>query len=78
MANWLKITKPNIEMSNGFLMYQALIVNMDSAEGFAIQNAGTVTMFINGKAFVIQQQFDAKAYETVLKYAQARTGQGLA
>jgi len=76
MANWLKISKPNIEMSNGFLLYQAAIINMDAASNFAVQNAGSVTFFIEGKAYVIQQQFDAKAYDTALKYVQART-QGL-
>jgi hypothetical protein len=76
MANWLKITKPNIEMSSGFLLYQAAIINMDAASNFAVQNAGMVTFFIDGKAYVIQQQFDAKAYDTALKYVQART-QGL-
>jgi len=76
MANWLKITKPNIEMSTGFLLYQAAIINMDAASNFAVQNAGSVTFFIEGKAYVIQQQFDAKAYDTALKYVQART-QGL-
>lgn len=76
MANWLKITKPNIEMSSGFLLYQAAIINMDAASNFAVQNAGSVTFFIEGKAYVIQQQFDAKAYDTALKYVQART-QGL-
>lgn len=73
MANWLKVTKPNIEMSNGFLIYQSAVINMDAATSFAVQNAGSVTLFIDGKAYVIQQQFDAKAYETALKYVQART-----
>lgn len=77
MANWLRVTKPNVKMSNGFLLYQSLIVNLDAATGFAIQNAGTVTLFIDDKGFVVQQQFDDKAYQTVLKYAQARTGQSL-
>lgn len=78
MANWLKVTKPNVEMSSGFLIYQSAIINMDSATAFAVQNTGSVTFFIDGKAYVIQQQFDAKAYETALKYVQARTqGMGL-
>ena len=77
MANWLKIARPNVEMSNGFLLYQSLIINLDAANGFAVQNAGSVSVFIDGKAFVVQQQFDDKAYQTVLKYAQARTGQSL-
>jgi|FLYN01.1.fsa_nt_gi hypothetical protein len=77
MANWLKIARPNVEMSNGFLLYQSLIINLDAATAFAIQNAGTVSVFIEGKAIVVQQQFDDKAYQTVLKYAQARTGQSL-
>jgi hypothetical protein len=77
MANWLKITRPNVEMSNGFLLYQSLIINLDAASAFAVQNAGSVSVFIDGKAFVIQQQFDDKAYQTVLKYAQARTGNSL-
>ncbi len=73
MANWLKVTKPNVEMSSGFLIYQTAVINMDAANSFAVQNAGSVTLFIDGKAYVIQQQFDAKAYETALKYVQART-----
>ena len=73
MANWLKITKPNIEMSSGFLIYQSAIINMDAAACFAVQNAGSVTFFIEGKAYVIQQQFDGKAYDTAMKYVQART-----
>lgn len=73
MANWLKITKPNIEMSNGFLIYQTAIINLDAATSFALQTAGSVAVFIEGKAFVIQQQFDAKAYDTVMRYIQART-----
>lgn len=77
MANWLKITKPNIEMSSGFLIYQSAVINMDAATAFAVQNAGSVTFFIEGKAYVIQQQFDGKAYDTAMKYIQART-QGIA
>jgi hypothetical protein len=77
MANWLKITRPNVEMSNGFLLYQSLIINLDAASAFAVQNAGSVSVFIDGKAFVVQQQFDDKAYQTVLKYVQARTGNSL-
>lgn len=77
MANWLKIARPNVEMSNGFLLYQSLIINLDAANGFAIQNAGSVSVFVDGKAFVVQQQFDDKAYQTVLKYAQQRTGNSL-
>jgi hypothetical protein len=77
MANWLKITRPNVEMSNGFLLYQSLIINLDAASAFAIQNPGTVSVFIDGKAYVVQQQFDDKAYQTVLRYAQQRTGQSL-
>jgi hypothetical protein len=77
MANWLKITKPNVEMSSGFLIYQSAIINMDAATGFAVQNAGSVTFFVEGKAIVIQQQFDGKAYDTAMKYVQART-QGIA
>lgn len=76
MANWLKITKPNIEMSSGFLVYQSAVINLDNATGFAVQNSGSVTVFIDGKSIVIQQQFDDKAYQTVFKYVQART-QGL-
>jgi hypothetical protein len=78
MANWLKVIKPNIEMSSGFLLYQSAVINLDAATGFAVQNAGTVTVFMEGKAYVVQQQFDDKAYQTVLKYVQARTqGQNL-
>ncbi|HEX2906372.1 MAG TPA: hypothetical protein VHO69_05885 [Phototrophicaceae bacterium] len=73
MANWLKINRANIEMSNGFLIFQAAVINLDAATCFAVQNAGTVTVFIEGKAYNIQQQHDAKAYEAALKYIESRT-----
>lgn len=77
MAAWLKITKPNVEIGANFLLYQSAIIDLEQATGFAIQTAGSVSFFINGKAFVVQQQFDAKAYQAVLNYAQRVTGQSL-
>lgn len=73
MANWLKISRPNIEMSNGFLQYQAGVINLDAASAFAMQNPGSITIFIDGKAYVIQQQFDEKAYKVALRYIEQRT-----
>jgi hypothetical protein len=73
MANWLKITRPNVEMTSGFMIFQAAVINLDAATCFAIQNAGTVTVFIEGKAYTIQQQHDGKAYETAMRYIEART-----
>ena len=45
--------------------------------GYAVQNQGSVTVFVDGKAFVIQQQMDAKAFQTVMAYCQRATGQSL-
>jgi len=73
MANWMKVTKPNIEMAHGFQVYQSALINLDAATSFALQTAGSVAVFIEGKAYVIQQQFDVKAYDMVMKYIQART-----
>jgi hypothetical protein len=47
---------------------------MERATGFAVQQAGSLSFFIDGKTFVVQQQFDAKAYEALLSYAQKVTG----
>ena len=77
MPAWIKVTRPNVEIGANFVLYQAVVINLEAASGFAVQNAGTVTVFIDGKAFVVQQQFDAKAYQTVLAYAQKATGQAL-
>lgn len=73
MANWLKITRPNVEMSSGFMIFQSAVINLDAATCFGMQNVGTVTVFIEGKAYTIQQQQDAKAYETAMRYIEART-----
>ena len=77
MPAWIKVTRPNVEIGANFVLYQSVVLNLDEAKGFAIQNAGTVTVFIDGKAFVVQQQFDAKAYQFVLAYVQKQTGQTL-
>lgn len=73
MANWLKISRSNIEMNSGFLQYQAAVINLDAASAFAMQSPGSIAIFIDGKAYVIQQQFDEKAYKTALRYIEQRT-----
>jgi hypothetical protein len=77
MPAWLKITKPNVEIGSNFVLYQSVIVDLERATGFAVQNQGSVSFFIDGKAFVVQQQLDVKAYQAVLNYAQKVTGQTL-
>jgi hypothetical protein len=77
MPAWLKITKPNVEIGANYVLYQSAILDLEQATGFAVQTAGSVTVFINGKAFVVQKQFDEKAYANVLGYAQKVTGKEL-
>lgn len=77
MPAWLKVTKPNVEVGANFVFFQSAILNLEQASGFAIQAAGSVTVYIDGKAFVIQQQHDARAYQAVLNYAHRVTGQPL-
>jgi hypothetical protein len=77
MAAWLKITRPNVEVGSSFVLFQAVVIDLERAAGFAVQNQGSVSFFVDGKAFVVQQQLDAKAYQAVLNYAQKVTGQTL-
>lgn len=77
MATWLKIARPNIEVGANFIFFQAVLIDLERASGFAIQNQGSVSFFIDGKTYVVQQQHDAKAYQAVLNYAQKVTGQTL-
>jgi hypothetical protein len=79
MANWLKVNKPNVETSGaGFVGYNTALINLDAATSFAIQVAGTVTVFIDGKGYVVSQGTDDKAYKIVMEYIQTRTqGQSL-
>jgi hypothetical protein len=77
MPLWLKVTRPNVEIGTSFVLYQSVLIDMERVTGYAIQNLGSVTVFIDGKAFVIQQQLDDKAYKTVLAYCQRATGQTL-
>lgn len=77
MPAWLKITKPNVEIGANYVLYQSAILDLEQATGFAVQTAGSVTVFINGKAFVVQKQFDEKAYASVMAYSQKVTGKEL-
>lgn len=77
MPAWLKVTKPNVEVGANFVLYQSAILDLEQATGFAIQTAGSVTVFIDGKAFSVQKQFDDKAYQQILGYAEKRTGKAL-
>jgi len=77
MTAWLKITRPNVEVGGNFVIYQTVIVDLERATGFAMQNATNVPFFVDGKTFVVQQQLDAKSFQTVVAYAQKVTGQSL-
>ena len=78
MALWLKLNRPNVEIGGGFIMVQSVLIDLERVTGYATQAQGSVTIIIDGKAFVVQQQLDAKAYETILTYCQRATGQSLA
>ncbi|MBZ0276104.1 MAG: hypothetical protein K8I60_08170 [Anaerolineae bacterium] len=73
MAKWLKITRINIEVADSVLAHQSAIINLDAASAFAVPNPGSVTVFIDGKGYVIQQQLDEKAYRAVIRYIDERT-----
>jgi len=77
MAAWLKINKPNIEVGSNYVLYQSAIIDVSRASGFAVQNAGSVTVFVDGKAYTIQKQFDEKAYNNVMLFVQKTTGKDL-
>lgn len=78
MALWLKLSRPNVEIGSGFVMVQSVLIDLERVTGFATQAQGSVTVFIDGKAFVVQQQQDARAYEAILTFCQRSTGQTLA
>jgi hypothetical protein len=78
MAAWLKVTRPNVEVGGNFVFYQSAVIDLEQATGFGLQNAGSVAVFFTGKTFVVQQQFDAAAFQNVMRYVQQRTGQALA
>jgi hypothetical protein len=77
MPLWLKVTRPNVEVGGSFVLYQAVLIDLERITGYAIQNQGSVAVFIDGKTFVVQQQLDARAYEAILTYCQRSTGQSL-
>ncbi|MCU0495961.1 MAG: hypothetical protein MUF87_01265 [Anaerolineae bacterium] len=77
MPAWVKITRPNIEVGAQFTLFQALIVDLERATGFAIQNQGSVGFIIDGKVYTVQQQLDPKAYQGILDYCQKITGKTL-
>ncbi|MEP7292595.1 MAG: hypothetical protein ABI835_12490 [Chloroflexota bacterium] len=77
MSTWIKIIRPNVEVGGNFVIYQTVIIDLEHAAGFAMQNPTNLAFFVDGKTFVVQQQLDAKAFQTVLAYAQQKTGQSL-
>jgi hypothetical protein len=77
MPVWIKITRPNVEIGGNFVIYQTVILDLERATGFGMQNPTNLAFFIEGKAFVVQQQLDAKAFQTILAYVQRETGQSL-
>ena len=77
MAAWIKITRPNVEVGGNFVIYQTVILDLERATGFAMQNPTNVAFFIDGKTFVVQQPLDGKAFQAVIAYAQKLTGQSL-
>lgn len=77
MSAWLKISRPSVEVGEGFTMFQSVIVNLERVDMFAVQKPGSITFFIQGKAYMIDQTFDPAAYEAVMRYATRLTGIGL-
>ena len=77
MPSWIKVNRPNIEVGANFVLFQSAIIDMNEANGFAIQSQGSISFFIDGKAISVQQQHDAKAYQQILQYIQQRTGKEL-
>ncbi len=77
MASWLKILRANVEVGGNFVLYQTVLVDLERAAGFAMQNPTNVAFFIDGKTFVVNQQIDAKSFQTVVAFAQKVTGQPL-
>ena len=77
MATWIKIIRPNVEVGGNFVIYQTVILDLDRATGFAMQNPTNCALFIDGKTFVVQQPLDAKAFQAVVAYAQRATGLSL-
>jgi hypothetical protein len=77
MALWIKLTRPNVEIGADFVMYQSVFVDMERVTGYATQAQGSVTIFVDGKAFVVQKQLDAESYDKILTYCQRSTGEKL-
>lgn len=77
MPTWIKINRPNVEVGSQFILFQNLIIDIERASGFAIQNANSVSFIVEGKAYVVQKQLDPKAYQGILNYTQKVTGKSL-
>jgi hypothetical protein len=77
MPAWIKLTRPNVEVGGNFVLYQTAIIDLERASGFAMQNPTSIAFFVDGKAFVVNQQIDAKSFQTVVAFAQRATGQPL-
>jgi hypothetical protein len=74
MSAWIKISRPSVEVGEDFTMFQSIVVNLERVDMFAIQKPGSITFFIQGKAYSVEQSFDPAAYDAVLRYANRLTG----
>lgn len=74
MSAWIKISRPSVEVGEDFTLFQTIVVNLERVDMFAVQKPGTITFFIQGKAYTVEQTFDPAAYEAVLRYANRLTG----
>lgn len=76
MSAWLKISRPSVEVGEGFTLFQSVVVNLERVDMFAVQKPGSITFFIQGKAYMIDQTMDPAAYDAVMRYANRLTGIG--
>lgn len=74
MSAWIKISRPSVEVGEDFTLFQTIVVNLERVDMFAVQKPGTITFFIQGKAYTVEQTFDPAAYEAVVRYANRLTG----
>lgn len=77
MAVWIKVINPSVETSDGHELWGVVVIDLERVDGFGIPAAGSVAAIIDGKSFIIREEADNTAYQTVLAYAHKLTGKTL-
>lgn len=77
MAAWLKVLNPGVEVGDGIDYWGTAIIDLERADAFGVPAANEVAVIVDGVTFIVRQDVDPDAYNSLVAYAQRITGKTL-